>query len=1101
MAFPDTPLGVQVEIQAGGVWTDATPDAYTRDPITITRGQPDGAWVADPSRCTVTLNNKDGRYTPRNPLSPYYGKIGRNTPLRVSVPGVESYLSLPGVTFSGAETSDHSSLDITGDLDIRVEAEVDNWQAGSYPLFGKWGVTGQQSYRLQVDQGWLYLLWSADGNTTLFEGLFLPPLPRRTALRATLDVNNGGGAYAVELFTAPSLEGPWTSLGTVIDGTPTSVFNSTTVAKLGGYTTGIMGRAYRGEIRSGINGTIIASPDLRALTPGTTAWTDSAGRPWSIIGSASVSNRTHRFVGEVSSWPPRWAPSGQDVWTPVEAAGIMRRLGQGTKALDSTLRRRLPSRSPLAYWPCEEPQGATQAYSPTPGVGPLTVTRWDFGQDTELGGSAPLPAIEPGGTMRGRVPPSASGVWEICMPYHVDGTAPGAEQEMLSWTSTGTIRRWRITMGTSGTHLLGYDVTGALVLDSAIGAVTGFFDGWWRLEFRAEQSGGNVAYRLGWTKVNGPGTSVTGSFAGTVGAVSQIDTTFGSGLPDIRVGHITVWPAETVTAAYADADRGFITETAADRLRRLATEESGTVRVSFPDGYPSGTTPMGVQRPDTLVSLLRECADSDLGILAEDREASALVYRARSTRYNQAPKMVLDYAAGDVAPPLEPVDDDEATRNDRTVNRVGGSSGRAVLETGPMSIQAPPLGVGLYDDSVDLSLATDTQPQPIAEWLLHLGTWDESRVPTVQLDLHKRPGLIPAFLALELGDRIQIINLPSWLPPGPIDLIVQGITETPGIRTWSATLTCVPAGPWTVGVLDDPILGRLDTDGTTLGAAVDSDDTSLLLVSDPGPTWITTATHPSEFPFDVLVGGERMTVTGITQGAVDAFGRTVASSWGSADTGGAWTSVGGSAADYSVGSGVGSHTLASVNVARQSTLAAPSPDFDLYATVAASAVATGASIFGGLTARGSGATDLYYARVEFTTSGTVILAIRERAAGVETTVVTLTTPYTYTAGQSFRLRFQAKGSALQARVWPLTSGEPTAWQVSGTDTTLTAAGAVGCRSMLATGNTNVSPAVRYDNFLIANPQLATVTRSVNGIAKSHAAGADLRLAEPLILAL
>ncbi|MGW4850141.1 hypothetical protein ACWEPZ_02770 [Streptomyces sp. NPDC004288] len=1101
MAFPDTPLGARVELQAGGVWTDVTPDAFTRDPISITRGQPDGASLADPSRCSITLNNKDGRYTPRNPLSPYYGQIGRNTPVRVSVPGGESYLDLPGVTLSGAQTPDHASLDITGDLDIRAEAEVDNWRSGVYHLIGKWGPTGQQSYRLQVENGWIYLIWSTDGSNLLFKATPAPNLTRRAAVRATLDVNNGSSGYTVEFFTAQTLDGPWTSVGAVTDGPVTSIFNSTTVAKLGGYTTGFLGRAYRGEIRSGINGTIVAAPDLRALTPGLTAWTDSAGRSWSIIGSAQVSDRSYRFVGEVSSWPPRWAPSGQDVWTPIEGAGILRRLNQGKKGLGSTLARRLPSRAPLAYWPCEEPQGATQAYSPIPGVGPLTVTGWTFGQDDRLGGSAPLPAIVPGGTMRGRVPTSSTGTWDMCMPYRVDGTAPVAEQEMLSWTTTGTIRRWRITMGATGCHILGYDASGALALDSAIVAVTGYFDGWWRLEFRAEQSGGNIAYRLGWSKVNGPGTSVTGTIAGTTGAVTSIDTTFGPGLPDIRIGHLTVFQTVAVTAAYADADRGFIGETAADRLRRLATEESGTVRVNFPDGYPSGSAPMGVQQPDTLLALLRECADSDLGILGEDRGSSALVYRARSARYNRPVAMVLDYSAGDVAPPMEPVDDDDATRNDRTVNRVGGSSGRAVLESGAMSIQAPPLGVGLYDDSTDLSLATDAQPQPIAEWLLHLGTWDESRVPTVQLLLHKRPNLIGAFLKLELGDRIQIVNTPSWLPPGPIDLIVQGISETPGIRTWTATLTCVPAGPWTVGVLDDPILGRSDTDGTTLGAAVSSSATQLLLVSDPGPAWITTASHPTEFPLDVMVGGERMRITGIDQGASDAFGRTVASGWGTADTGGAWVTAGGSASDYSVGSGVGTHTLASVNVARRSTLTAPAADFDLYATIAPSAVATGASIFGGLTARGAGPDDLYYARVEFTTTGTVILAIRERAAAVETTIATFTTPYTYTAGQSFRLRFQAKGSTLQARVWPLISGEPTSWQVSGTDTTLTAAGAVGCRSILATGNTNVSPAVRYDNVLMANPQLATVTRAINGISKSHSSGAALRLAQPMTVAL
>lgn len=34
---------------------------------------------------SLVLNNRHGRYSPRNPQSPYYGRIGRNTPIRVRV--------------------------------------------------------------------------------------------------------------------------------------------------------------------------------------------------------------------------------------------------------------------------------------------------------------------------------------------------------------------------------------------------------------------------------------------------------------------------------------------------------------------------------------------------------------------------------------------------------------------------------------------------------------------------------------------------------------------------------------------------------------------------------------------------------------------------------------------------------------------------------------------------------------------------------------------------------------------------------------------------------------------------------------------------------
>ncbi|MFC8491775.1 hypothetical protein ACFUJU_13430 [Streptomyces sp. NPDC057235] len=1101
MAFPDTPLGVQVDLQVGGVWAKA--DTYTRDAITITRGQSDEATVADPSRCTVTLNNKDGKYSPRNPASPYYGLIGRNTPIRITVPGVESYLTLDGALASSAETPDHASLDITGDLDIRVEAEVADWVTGAYHLLGKWGSAGNQSYRIQVEQSRIYLLWTSDGTTLQFRFWTVPTtLPRRTALRATLDVNDPSGGNTAEFFVAASLDGPWTSLGTVSSATPTSIYNSTATVRAGGFQTSPDGRVYRGQIRSGIGGTVVAAPDMRALTPGTTAWTDTAGRPWSVTGAAAVSNRAVRYVGEVSSWPPRWAPSGQDVWVSIEGSGILRRLGQGKKALESTLRRRLPSRSPLAYWPCEEDRGATQAYSPLTGGSPLAVSGWEFGQDDTLDGSAPLPVISPGGTMRGRVPvPSVpSTTWAICMPYRVDGAAPVVEQEVLSWTTMGTVRRWRITMGASVTRVRAYDVDGAEIANHPWGTGTNIWFGWWRLEFSVSQSGGNIAYRLGWTKVGGSASSVTSTIPGTVGAVTGIDTSFGPGLPDIRIGHLTVWSSQVIASAYDSADKGFTGESAIRRLRRLSAEESQTARVGFSAYVPDTSTRMGPQRPDTLMSLLQQCADSDLGILTEAREAPTLVYRPRELRYNQPPKLVLDYAAGDVAPPMEPVDDDQATRNDITVTRIGGSSARAVQETGPMSIQAPPLGVGQYDDSTDLSLATDDLPEQIANWLLHLGTWDESRVPTVRVRLHKRPALIPAVLGLELGDRIQIINTPSWLPPGPIDLIVQGITETLGVRTWDVDLTCVPAGPWSVGVLDDPVLGRVDTDGTTLGAAVSASDTSLLLVSGPGAPWITTESHPTDFPVDLQVGGEVVRATAIRGVIADSFGRTEASGWGAADSGQPWTRAGGVAADFAVSGGVGTHAGARGTL-RATTVPVTLADIDLRTDVSMSAVPAGGTAEIHLMARRLGSGDFYTARLLVAAGGAITLSLRRFVGGTETQLATYTTGLTLGAGTWYTLRLSVQGSALAAKVWARGGVEPAPWQVSATDTSLTLPGVAGLRTLLGGTTTNTLPLpFSFDN-VISLPQQATVIRSVNGIVKSHAAGAAVSLAHPVFLAL
>src|SRR5262245_12420025 len=82
--FPQRPLAISVAIFVDGGWLDITPDVYGGDRATIeiTRGRSSEATDVEPSRATMQLNNRDGRYSPRNPTSVLYGKIGRNTPIR-----------------------------------------------------------------------------------------------------------------------------------------------------------------------------------------------------------------------------------------------------------------------------------------------------------------------------------------------------------------------------------------------------------------------------------------------------------------------------------------------------------------------------------------------------------------------------------------------------------------------------------------------------------------------------------------------------------------------------------------------------------------------------------------------------------------------------------------------------------------------------------------------------------------------------------------------------------------------------------------------------------------------------------------------------------
>src|SRR5690606_40651786 len=61
---------------------------------------------------------------------------------------------------------------------------------------------------------------------------------------------------------------------------------------------------------------------------------------------------------------------------------------------------------------------------------------------------------------------------------------------------------------------------------------------------------------------------------------------------------------------------------------------------------------------------------------------------------------------------------------------------------------------------------------------------------------------------------------------------------------------------------------------------VASGDTTLRVLSQGGPEWITSAEYADDFPFDIGIAGEQMTVTAVASGMADSFDRTVSNGWG-----------------------------------------------------------------------------------------------------------------------------------------------------------------------------------------------------------------------------
>jgi hypothetical protein len=834
--------------------------------------------------------------------------------------------------------------------------------------------------------------------------------------------------------------------------------------------------------------------------------------------------KSYRLWGEVTEWAPNWDPTGSDVWTDVTVSGILQRLAQAPAPQRSVIYDAVTdpvASSVVAYWPCEDASTATSIASALPSGSPMTITGTaEMASYEGFGASDPLPVLtsatlsggvakydDPSGTQVRflvYIPPAGLTVGKvICAIDQVDYSA-GAPQvwELYygNFTSTSTSFTLR-TQASDGSNL-GTDLEGTLDVRGKLLYVS--------IELPETGTGTTRALRLK-DVTTGVTYSVTDSATlptltrvtrvqfgpASRSVVSPIGTAF---LPGVAVGHVTVENAITSIDALG-VRLNPVGETAGRRIQRLCGEEA----VAFDwVGDLDDTVALGAQGRQNLLALAQEATLADGGLLYENRSVLGLGYRTRASLHGQDPALVLDYPSFNLAQVPVPVEDDRYVQNRVNVT-VNGVTGSYEETSGPLSTALPPVGMGVYGSDVPLNLSSTASStlRDQAAWRVRLGTVDEARFPSISVNL-AHPSITPdmrrAIIALRLGDRVQITNPPSWLPPDTVDQLILGMSETITHFEHRLTLVCAPASPYNqVGYLDGT--ARIDTDDSVLLAAVSSGATSLDVapVNDPTMLWTTDA---AEVPWDIRVGGEVMRVTAVANKLTDSFTRTAASSWGTSDTGQAWSTSGGSAADYAVAAGVGTHTLGSVDVSRRVFTDLGYPGFDLYGSVTTSAAATGAPIYAGLVGRYVDIDNLFHARLAFSTANVLTIAIVRRIGGAESVLASSVLSYTYTPGAFVRIRFQAQGARLRAKAWPVADLiETPEWQVTVSDGSHSSATNVGTRSILEVGNTNVSPVVSYDDLAVINPQQFTVTRSINGVVKAHSAGEDVRLANPTYFSL
>lgn len=866
MTFPAVPRDATVELFLNGGWRDVSSDVRAADGIVITRGRPNEAGQPQPSTCSLTLDNRSGNYSPRNPLSPYYGVLGRNTPIRVSINVAKDAFARTVVDgWGSADVGGSYSLVGAGGTVLNSDAQVNSG-------VGKQSVPVTNAYRF------LYLPGVSYRNVEVAVTVTVPFTDVTGAVIEPANILLRGQSitdyYRVRVLitTAEAV-----TIG-VVHYDNTVIAAEVTVSGL----THASGQALR--VRAQVDGHTIRAKVWAAAAPEPYGWHVSAftdritGTGWVGIRSGVVSGNTNtlpivfsyddlivrsvRFAGEVASWPQRWNTSGIDVTAPVEAASMLRRLAQGTSPQSSTLYRAITGLTipAVAYWPCEEGSDSNSIASAVGGPAMFVTGDTDFAAYGGFAASYPIPVPQTASTWSGPVPTyTATGEIQLSFITNVPGSGAANLSYFMELT-TQSGRTWSIRYHTGGSMSLQLWEYSTLLFDT--GPVAFEVNGKdLRITLTLEQNGSNIDWELQSLKADATGGGlISGTQLNrTVGRALRIRAFPHGEMTGVAMGHISVrkevvnfWDQSTELRAFAG-------ETVLERLLRLL--EQNNIDADFLTR--SFGAAVGPQRPLPVLALLQECADADVSTLFDARSAASLLYRQLSTMYAQPATVTLDYTGGQIAPPFQPVDDDQSTRNDISVTRLNGSTARAVLETGRMSVRAPELGgVGSYTTAIEVNVARDDQLPDIAGWELNKGIADETRYPVVRVGLHypevaSDPVLALALLDLDVGDRFEVVNPMGGQTPDTIDQLVLGYTEAIYPFEHFLAINAAPASPYQVIVLDDST-SKLSTDGSTLAAGVTTTATSLSVTTLSGTLWKTGAVS-----IPIRVGGEVMTVTNI----------------------------------------------------------------------------------------------------------------------------------------------------------------------------------------------------------------------------------------------
>lgn len=619
--FPQVALGLKYELLINGTWTDISTYVYQRDDQVIERGRPTETAQIQPAQMTLTLNNQDGRFSPKNTTGAYYPYVGRNTQLRCSINTTSSTgTAYSGFRFWGEVSSWPPQWDQTGN-DVYCQI-----QAGGvlrrYIQGSNLGSALRRFYMLKTDVTTPVAYWPCEEGTTASQlgNLITPGDDITWTGTPTLSSNSDfAGSDPIPLMSMSAwtgLTGLFSSVGPATFTTPGS-FLWTCPGGITSLSTaecwGAGGGGANGGYCTGGAGGEYAKSTSVAVT---------AGNQYTVtVGAGGVAGGLATFTGQTGSAGGNSSFPGDAVTTTAHGGGGGPSSGAATGGTGSTNTTHFNGGAGGSSGGTNGGAGGggsagtaaagnagTNASSNTGQPGGAAVTGGGAGGRGGNGGNG----VDQGG-FSGTTPGSGGGGGGFNSSNgasHSGGTG-SAGQVKLNWTTSSTpnnlvirfllsipaastpadgatLFRAIISSGTlskiecyysvanSGSlSIRGFNTSATKVFDSAAAVVQGVNGTPQMVSLELAKSGTAIAWSIKGSVDGASGSS--GSLASaTMGACSQILVAPNSDINDTAIGHIVVQYALEPLSAVTDSILGHNGELNTDRFARLCGEENFT---------------------------------------------------------------------------------------------------------------------------------------------------------------------------------------------------------------------------------------------------------------------------------------------------------------------------------------------------------------------------------------------------------------------------------------------------------------------------------------------------------------------------------------------